>query len=123
MPNRGTDRPQPIEKTGLAAVANLLGAPSTFRKAPQSPLEAHETLLDGLPSGALLHLVRNLVFLRWDDSFTKAIGMSHRTCLRHASARAKPLSSQLSGRTWRKRSPFSAPSRKRSNGWNGGLSA
>jgi uncharacterized protein (DUF2384 family) len=32
-----------------------------------------------------LHLVQNLVFLRWDDSFAKAIGMSHRTYQRHAS--------------------------------------
>jgi hypothetical protein len=44
MRNRETDRPQPIEKTRLAAVASLLGAPHTFRKVPQSPLEAHEML-------------------------------------------------------------------------------
>lgn len=97
MRNRETDRPQPIEKTRLAAVASLLGAPSTFRKVPQSPLEAHEMLLNGLPSRALLYLVENLVFLRWDDSFAKAIGMSHRTYQRHASAGAKPLSPEQSG--------------------------
>ncbi|MCK1441898.1 DUF2384 domain-containing protein [Bradyrhizobium sp. 48] len=101
MRNRETDRPQPIEKTRLAAVASLLGAPSTFRKMPQSPLEAHEMLLNGLPSRALLHLVENLVFLRWDDSFAKAIGMSHRTYQRLASAGARPLSPEQSGRTWK----------------------
>ncbi|WP_461321142.1 type II RES/Xre toxin-antitoxin system antitoxin [Bradyrhizobium diazoefficiens] len=101
MRNRETDRPQPIEKTRLAAVASLLGAPSTFRKVPQSPLEAHEMLLNGLPSKALLHLVENLALLRWDDSFAKAIGMSHRTYQRHASAGAKPLSPEQSGRTWK----------------------
>ncbi len=98
---RNRDRPQPIEKVRLAAVASLLGAPSTFRKVPQSPLEAHEMLLNGLPSKALLHLVENLAFLRWDDSFAKAIGMSHRAYQRHASAGAKLLSPEQSGRTWK----------------------
>lgn len=58
-------------------------------------------LLNGLPSRALLYLVENLVFLRWDDSFAKAIGMSHRTYQRHASAGAKPLSPEQSGQTWK----------------------
>lgn len=58
-------------------------------------------LLNGLPSRALLHLVENLAFLRWDDSFAKAIGMSHRTYQRYASAGAKPLSPEQSGRTWK----------------------
>jgi putative toxin-antitoxin system antitoxin component (TIGR02293 family) len=101
MPTRGTDRPEPIEKRRLAAVASLLGAPSTLRRVPQNPLEAHEMLLSGLPSRALLHLIQNLVFLRWDDSLAKAIGMSHRTYQRHASVGAKPLSPEQSGRTWK----------------------
>jgi putative toxin-antitoxin system antitoxin component (TIGR02293 family) len=97
----GSDRVQPIEKARLAAVASLLGAPSTIRKVPQSPLEAHEMLLNGLPSRALFHLVQNLVSLRWDDSFARAIGMSHRTYQRHAALSAKPLSPEQSGRTWK----------------------
>ena len=101
MPNRGADRPEPVEKAQLAAVASLLGAPSTLRKVPRSPLETHEMLLNGLPSRALSHLVQNLVFLRWDDSFAKAIGMSHRTYQRHVSAGARPLSPEQSGRTWK----------------------
>lgn len=92
---------QSVEGARLAAVAGLLGAPSTFRKVPQSPLEAHEMLLHGLPSRALGHLVENLVFLRWDDAFAKAIGMSHRTYQRHTSASAKPLNPEQSGRTWK----------------------
>jgi putative toxin-antitoxin system antitoxin component (TIGR02293 family) len=64
-------------------------------------LEAHEMLLHGLPSRALGHLVENLVFLRWDDAFAKAIGMSHRTYQRHTSASAKPLNPEQSGRTWK----------------------
>jgi hypothetical protein len=50
MPNQGNVRPQPIEKIRLAAIASLLGARSTLRKVPQSPLEAHEMLLNGLLS-------------------------------------------------------------------------
>lgn len=101
MSTRGNDRAEPVEKVRLAAVASLLGAPSTLRKVPQSPLEAHEMLLNGLPSRALFHLVQNLAFLRWDDSLARAIGMSHRTYQRHASVSAKPLSPEQSGRTWK----------------------
>lgn len=101
MMNRPPSETQSNEGTRLAAVASLLGAPSTFRKVPQSPLEAHEMLLNGLPSRALWHLVENLVFLRWDDSFAKAIGMSHRTYQRHTSTSVKQLNSEQSGRTWK----------------------
>jgi putative toxin-antitoxin system antitoxin component (TIGR02293 family) len=101
MSARGNDRVQTIEKARLASVAGLLGAPSTLRRVPQSPLEAHELLLNGLPSRALFHLVQNLVFLRWDDSFARAIGMSHRMYQRHAAVSAKPLSPELSGRIWK----------------------
>jgi putative toxin-antitoxin system antitoxin component (TIGR02293 family) len=101
MSTRGNNRARPIEKARLAAVANLLGAPSTLRKVPQSPLEAHEMLMNGLPSRALFYLVQNLAFLRWDDSFARAIGMSHRTYQRHAAVSAKPLSPEQSGRTWK----------------------
>ena len=73
MSARGNDRVQTIEKARLAAVASLLGAPSTLRRVPQSPLEAHEMLLNGLLSRALFHLVQNLVFLRWDDSFARGL--------------------------------------------------
>ncbi|MGY4366688.1 uncharacterized protein (DUF2384 family) [Bradyrhizobium sp. LB1.3] len=79
-------------------------------------------LLNGLPSRALLHLVENLAFLRWDDSSAKAIGMSHRTYQRHASAGAKPLSPSKVGehgssrKSWRKQPPFSVPCRNLSNG-------
>jgi putative toxin-antitoxin system antitoxin component (TIGR02293 family) len=52
-------------------------------------------------SRALFYLVQNLAFLRWDDSFARAIGMSHRTYKRHAAGSAKPLSTEQSGRTWK----------------------
>jgi putative toxin-antitoxin system antitoxin component (TIGR02293 family) len=98
---RTSNQTKPFESSRLAAVASLLGAPSTFRNVPQSSLEAHEMLLSGLPSRALSHLVENLVFLRWDDSFAKAIGMSHRTYQRHTSTSVKQLNPEQSGRTWK----------------------
>lgn len=85
----------------LAAVARLLGGTSTFGKMPRSPLEAHEILLNGLPSKALLYFVDNLVFLRWDESFARAIGMSHRTYQRHTAENIRQLSSEQSGRAWK----------------------
>lgn len=85
----------------LSEVAGLLGAPRTLRSVPQNPLEAHEMLLAGLPARALTHLVDNFVFLRWDESFSKAIGMSLRTYQRHLSATARPLNQEQSGRTWK----------------------
>jgi putative toxin-antitoxin system antitoxin component (TIGR02293 family) len=85
----------------LAAVARLLGGTSTFRKMPRSPLEAHEILLNGLPSKALLYFVDNLVVLHWDDSFARAIGMSHRTYQRHTAENIRQLSSEQSGRAWK----------------------
>jgi putative toxin-antitoxin system antitoxin component (TIGR02293 family) len=90
----------PVERVGLDKVAGLLGAPSTLRKVPRDALEAHELLQRGLPTKALMHLVQNLVVLRWDEAFARAIGMSQRTYQRHTAA-AKQLSPEQSGRTWK----------------------
>jgi putative toxin-antitoxin system antitoxin component (TIGR02293 family) len=90
-----------VERARLARVAGLLGAPSTLRKVPQSALEAHEMLLRGLPTKALTHFVQNLVSLRWDESFAKAVGMSLRSYQRYASAIPKQLNPEQSGRTWK----------------------
>jgi putative toxin-antitoxin system antitoxin component (TIGR02293 family) len=58
-------------------------------------------LLRGLPSQALLHLVRSLVVLHWDEAFERALGMSHRTYQRHTSVARRPLNPEQSGRTWK----------------------
>ena len=89
------------DKARLSYIAELLGAPRTLRRVPQNPLEAHEMLLRGLPSKALLHLVRSLVVLRWDEAFARALGMSHRTYQRHISVTSKPLNLEQTGRTWK----------------------
>lgn len=83
------------------AVAALLGAPQTMRKVPQSAIEAHDMLLQGMPTKALTHLVQNLVIIDWDDAFAKAVGMSERTFQRHTTAAAKALSPEQSGRAWK----------------------
>jgi putative toxin-antitoxin system antitoxin component (TIGR02293 family) len=101
MADLSKDRNFSVERSRLAEVAGLLGAPHTFRKVPQNPLEAHEMLLRGLPTKALVHLVQNFVVLHWDEAFAKAVGMSQRTYQRQTSARTKQLSPEQSGRTWK----------------------
>lgn len=91
----------PLERAALANVAALLGGPQILRKPPRDRLEAHEMLLRGLPAKALTHLVENFVFLNWNDSLTRAIGMSQRTYQRHTIAAPKPLSPEQSARTWK----------------------
>ena len=92
-----TDEIRPSDKTRLSEVAELLA----LRKAPQNSIETHEMLLHGLPTKALVHLVKNFAFLRWDKSFALAVGMSQRTYQRHTSKMTKPLNPEQSGRTWK----------------------
>jgi putative toxin-antitoxin system antitoxin component (TIGR02293 family) len=101
MTNLDMDEKPPVERAVLLAVAGLLGAPRTLRKVPRNHLETHEMLLRGLPTNALTYLVDNLVFLRWDEAFAKAVGMSQRTYQRHTSTTSKPLNPEQSGRTWK----------------------
>jgi putative toxin-antitoxin system antitoxin component (TIGR02293 family) len=90
-----------VGQARLADVVALLGAASTLRRVPQDPLEVHELLLRGLPTKALIYLVQNFVFLRFDESIAKAIGMSLRTYQRYVSGIAKHLNPQQSGHTWK----------------------
>jgi putative toxin-antitoxin system antitoxin component (TIGR02293 family) len=85
----------------IAKVTELLGGRQILRHEPKDALQAHELLVRGLPGKALTHFVKNLVVLDWDESFSKAVGMSQRTFQRHASAGTKLLSQEQSGRTWK----------------------
>ena len=93
------------EKTQARAeidkVTRLLGGAQVLRRELRDPLQAHELLSRGLPSKALTCFIDNLVVLKWDDSFSKAIGMSQRTYQRHTSTGTKLLSQEQSGRTWK----------------------
>ena len=97
MSDLDMDETRSSNKNRLSEVANLLA----LRKPPRNPLETHEMLLQGLPTKALVHLVSNFLFLRWDDAFTKAVGMSQRTYQRHTLTARKPLNPEQSGRTWK----------------------
>jgi len=85
----------------LRRVTDLLGGKRVLRRAPETPLDAHEMLLRGLPGQALTHLVDSFVFLQRTGSLEKAVGMSLRTFQRRKDAPAKPLSPEQSGRTWK----------------------
>lgn len=101
MANLDGDNSLAVEKEQLGRVAELLGGRQTLRKPPEHALEAHELLLRGLPTRALTHLVQNLVVLRWDPAFERAVGMSQRTYQRHISTAAKSLNPEQTARTWK----------------------
>lgn len=90
-----------IESEDLRRVTELLGGKRVLRRAPETPLDAHEMLLQGLPGQALTHLVDSFVVLQRTASLEKAVGMSLRTFQRRKDAPAKPLSPEQSGRTWK----------------------
>jgi putative toxin-antitoxin system antitoxin component (TIGR02293 family) len=82
-------------------IESLFGGAKVFRRPLNTPLDVHNMLLDGLPTGALNHLVNNLEVLDRSASLEKAVGMSLRTYQRRRDAPAKPLSQEQSGRTWK----------------------
>jgi putative toxin-antitoxin system antitoxin component (TIGR02293 family) len=86
---------------GLQKVAALLGGTPFLSRRLTSALDAHELLLQGLPTSAVDHLVGNLVFIGKTESLEKAVGMSLRTWQRRKDAPSKPLSQEQSGRAWK----------------------
>jgi putative toxin-antitoxin system antitoxin component (TIGR02293 family) len=85
----------------LRRVWELLGGPRVLSSPVATPLDAHELIMHGLPSSALDHLLRNLVSIQKTKSLEKAVGMSLRTYQRRREVPTKPLSRELSGRTWK----------------------
>lgn len=85
----------------VRAVAELLGGTRVLRRKVRSPLDAHDALVQGLPSAAVDHLVGRLTNLRDPDSLEKILGMSLRTFQRRRDAGSKPLSHEQSARTWK----------------------
>ena len=82
------------------AAALLGGGPVLGRKVVTA-LDAHDLIAEGLPSGALGHLVDGLSHLDLTDSLDKAVGMSLRTWQRRKDEPARPLSPEQGGRTWK----------------------
>ena len=93
--------PETATDAALRRVAALLGGDQVLRRPIATALDAHELLLAGLPSRAVLHLVDNLVVLPRDASLQRAVGMSLRTFQRRAAGRTRPLNPEQSGRAWK----------------------
>jgi putative toxin-antitoxin system antitoxin component (TIGR02293 family) len=89
------------EAAELQRVAELLGGTRVLRHKVNTPLDAHEMLIEGLPGNALKHLLDNLRFLKKTGSLERAVGMSLRTFQRRKVAPGKPLTQEQSGRTWK----------------------
>jgi putative toxin-antitoxin system antitoxin component (TIGR02293 family) len=85
----------------LQRVAELLGGSRVLRHEINSPLDAHEMLIEGLPGNALRHLINNLRILKKTGPLERAVGMSLRTFQRRKIEPGKPLSQEQSGRTWK----------------------
>lgn len=86
----------------IARTYALLGGKSTIRKPVRNSLEAHDMLMGGLPSLALLHLTREVRFLAAESVLDKAIGISLRTLQRRRKDGGETvLSVEQSNRTWK----------------------
>ena len=95
--------PVPAElKSEAMRAFDLLGGCKVMNRNVHSSLDAHDLIVEGLPSQALLHLVDRVRVLMVDDVLNKAIGMSLRTLQRRkAEASGKTLSTEQSSRAWR----------------------
>lgn len=78
----------------------FMGLPQKDGKREWSHLDAHEALLEGLPSSTLQHLIEKSHLLKSEEAFEKATGMSIRTFHRRMSEADKSLNSAQSGRIW-----------------------
>lgn len=85
-----------------ARAYRLLGGRKVLRRAVEGALDAHDLILEGLPSDALLQLIEATEVLSRGDALEKAIGMSIRTFQRRKKdAAGSQLSPEQSSRTWR----------------------
>lgn len=86
----------------IARTYALLGGSATIRRPVRNSLEAHDTLIEGLPSLALLHLASEVSFLSTGSVLDKAIGISLRTLQRRKKDGSNTvLSAEQSNRTWK----------------------
>ena len=65
-----------------------------------SKLDVHEPITNGIPGGALVHMVSHVRTLKPDD-VSRAVGVSLRTVQRRTNAPRSRLSQEQSGRTWK----------------------
>ncbi len=80
----------------------LLGGDRIMKRTVRNTLDAHDLIVEGIPSRSLLHLVEGVRFLASGDALNKAIGISIRTLQRRkADTSDKALSAEQSSRAWR----------------------
>ena len=99
MPSRLLVEEVPAEDDTVKSVVKLLGGKRVLRKTVATPLDAHDLILNGLPSAALLHLAETIVGLQVEQVLRRAIGVSIRT-LQRRKENPQPLSEEQGGRTW-----------------------
>src|SRR6188474_2373853 len=99
MPSRLLVEDVPAEDDTVKSVVKLLGGKRVLRKTVATPLDAHDLILNGLPSAALLHLADTIVGLQVEQVLRRAIGVSIRT-LQRRKENPQPLSEEQGGRTW-----------------------
>jgi putative toxin-antitoxin system antitoxin component (TIGR02293 family) len=93
-----------IERTEVAGprrVADLLGGARLLHHQINTPLDAHDLIVGGMPASALNHLVNILITVRATSGFEKALGMSLRTRQRRRDTPAKLLNAEQGGRVWK----------------------
>ena len=81
---------------------DLLGGDQIMKRSVRTALEAHDLIVEGIPSRSLLHLVEGVKVLAAGDALNKAIGISIRTLQRRkADTPDRVLSTEQSSRAWR----------------------
>ncbi len=82
-------------------VAALFGGPNVLKHSLSNQIEAHEMILQGIPSRALEKLLTRLLIINLaDNAFESALGMSERTFQRYKLDHTRTLSTEQSSRTW-----------------------
>lgn len=82
-------------------VVEMLGGSAVLDSPLNTSIDAHELLTEGLPTGALHHLVEHVALLQDGKRFNAALGMSARTHQRKKVGGPARLSREQSGRTWK----------------------
>ncbi len=97
----GRGAPTGAENDAIRAY-RLLGGGKIMKRDVRSALDAHDLIVQGIPSKSLFHLVDGVQVLSTGDVLTKAIGISIRTLQRRRSeVKQKLLSPEQSSRAWR----------------------
>lgn len=87
--------------TEFDRLVELFGGPNVLRHSLSNPIEAHEMILQGIPSRALERLLTNLIVISpTDNAFETALGMSERTFQRHKADHTRSLNKEQSSRAW-----------------------